>query len=44
LGFCPDAALPEKPEGDFALSAVLTTESNCIIFWEPGDGEEVGVF
>lgn len=44
LGFCPDAALPAKPEGDLALSAVLTTESNCIIFWELGDGEEVGVF
>lgn len=37
-------ALPEKPAGDLTLSAVLPIESNCEIFWEPGDGEEVGVF
>lgn len=44
LGFSPDAALPEKPAGDLTLSAVLPIESNCNIFWEPGDGEDVGVF
>lgn len=44
LGFSPDAALPEKPAGDLTLSAVLPIGSNCNIFWEPGDGEDDGVF
>lgn len=44
FGLSPGAVPPEKPAGDLTLSAVLPTESNCNIFWELGDGEEVGVF
>lgn len=44
VGFSPGAGPPDKPAGDLTLSAVFPTESNCNIFWEPGHGEEVGVF